>query len=128
MIQIYAPHPDSEAILFLPKPEFGDGERPESRIQAKKAMNGDTYTHVTQGQPDAIHYRFAFNITRKKALELKEFIRLYAGSAWRIVWTGRPDIVANLMVNPLQLDMAFRGVVADSVEAVPIELEFESIQ
>lgn len=126
MIQFQAPYPAYEAILFMPKPDLQDGERPESYMRIKRAMSGATYAHVTQGQPNKIHYRWSFNITRKKALELKEFIRLYSGERWNIVWPGKTDIVVNLLINPLQLDMSFRAVVADSLEAVPIELEFET--
>lgn len=126
MIQFQAPYPAYEAILFMPTPDMQDGERPESYISVRRAMSGDTYTHVTQGQPNKIHYRWSFNITRKKALELKEFIRLYTGARWNVVWPGKTDIVVNLLINPLQLDMAFRAIVADSLEAIPIELEFET--
>lgn len=128
MIQVYAPHPDAESILVLPTPEFGDGERPESRIQIKQAMSGRLQTHVTQKQLEAITYRWSFVLTRMKALELWEFINLHVGKSWRIAWTGRPSIVAVLKVNPLQLNVIRRSVIAGSLETVTIDLEFESIE
>lgn len=128
-LQFQAPHPDYESIIFMPTPSFGDRERPESRIQLKKAMDGESYSHITQRQVfTAMHYAWSFNITRLKALELKAFIDAHIGQPWRLIWPGRDNIIAHLLVNPLQLDMAFRAVVAGSVEAVPIDLEFESVQ
>lgn len=128
MIQIYAPHPDAESILVLPNPELGDGERPESRIQIKQAMDGNLITHITQKQLTAITYTWDFVLTRKKALELWEFISLHTGKIWKITWPGRNDLIVVLKINPLQLDMIRRSVIADSVEAVAINLQFESVE
>lgn len=120
-----APHPDYESIIFLPEPDLGDRERPEARIQLKKSMDGTTYTHITQNQSAKKTIIYNFELTRYKALELFDFVDAYLGKQWKITWPTE-EIIAYLMVNPLQLEMTKRSVIADNVEAVLLELEFET--
>jgi len=130
MITIKAPNPDFEMIMFLPSPALGDSERPESKIQTKKSMNDDAIAHITQKQSaTAVRYKWEFDLTRFKALELWNFIDAYSAKSWQItLWDDVTIIIVNLLINPFELDVFGRAIHADSDEAVRVTLEFENIQ
>ena len=126
MWQISAPYPLVKTVLFIPSPSLGDLERLESTVQHHQAMDGSYITHVKK-HFESRTYEGQFEFTRRKALEFKEFYRLYSQDTWQIVRHDGSVLIAQLKLNPLNLEMVRRGVIAGSNEVVPLTLTFETI-
>lgn len=126
MWNIAAPFPLFETIIFLPSADLSNTMKIESRVQHHQMMNGDYVTHK-QENANARTYQWSFNLTRRKALELKEFFRLYVGELWQVTDHNDIVLIGYLRNGPLLLEMVSRGVIADSTESVPVTLEFESV-
>lgn len=121
-----APFPDIATVVVMPRPELRDAEIPETRVQLKTAMDGTLRTHVIK-QPNRTTYKWIFDLSRKKGLELWEFIRIHAANPWEIV-RDSDSIIVNLKVNPVELEMLKRAVHCTSKDNVNLTLEFEKIQ
>jgi len=114
-----------EKVLILPNAELGDGLRPNSVVLLKRAMDSTVYTNV-KTKTDKETYRFSVRLTRKKSIELVEFVFEHSAKIIRLQWRTL-DIDVALRVNPVELELTTRAVVAGSVEETTIQLEFERL-
>lgn len=119
MFHLKAGHPAVTGIIRMPEPNMGDGLRPQARVLMKQAMDGSVRTHIKK-QDSAREYRFDFELTRLKAIELYEWTNLFTGEQIYVERDNEHDFIGFLKVNPLSLDMASRGVVANSTETVRV--------
>jgi hypothetical protein len=128
VIQIFAPHPVFEVLIYLPNPEWGDFRRSESTIQIHRSMNSAaTITHVKRRQK-SFTQEMEFVLTRLKSIEFMNFFEKYIASKIKMVDQDGNTRIGYLKINPLQYDLAQRAIVSQSVEEVSIKLELETTE
>lgn len=123
MIEIQAPWPSAAQLITLPNPEFNDGENLAVAVTSKRAMDGTLYSYVkTTGKTGLT---WDFQITLKKARELRNFILDYYDAQWRVkdfrgdYWLVRPTR------NPFEFISRGREMVSNGRERWSITLELE---
>jgi len=130
MFQLQAPYPTLQTTTILPSPQFGDSMNATDTVVVKRAMDGTRYTYVkTKG--GRRKFKWAFLLSRNKALELRAFIRSYFAS--RIVVTDHRGRVwmGNFTSNPFEFDTTdcawppIAPMPRGALQA--IDLEFEGI-
>lgn len=73
---LQAPYPALRTTSVLPSPDFSNTEAKKVKLKSIfRSMNGAKRTY-TQTSPDT-QLTFRFSLARPKALELREFIRVY---------------------------------------------------
>lgn len=119
MTTITAPYPQQVVSVVLPSAKFNDSTASESQLSVMHSMDGTkTYTYVKKS---ARHTKsLPLVLTREKAIELKEFIRIYYRAVWKVVLHDGSVWVGNLLNNPVD----FRQDGKDSVE-VTLQLSVE---
>lgn len=122
----YAPAFFTAHIMELPEPELGDGERLENRTSVGRSLSGVSYSFVIS-QPNRT-YSWSFDLTRYKAIEFWHFYQLHKADLIRVDRNGEDQLVGYLKINPLVLEMLKRGPLADSIDVVKLEFEFETVQ
>lgn len=132
MIRIEAPWPLVKTVTILPSPELQDTESLTDNLVLHKSMNGTRYTYVNKNTNR--RYKFAVQMTRKKALEFFEFYRCYSADKWRLttLYDGK-EIIGNITTNPLELrDLSHStyavGTDQESEERGFLDFEFEGIE
>lgn len=106
-----------QTIIFLPNPQWDDGENLTDQIITKRAMNGRLYTYVkTKNERRRLLMRF--DLTREKAFELRAFIRSYYSSEIKLIDHNDIIWIGHLTNNPFE----FTTTVS---EWRNIQLEFE---
>jgi hypothetical protein len=125
--ELWAPHPDTEAVIYVPQPALRDSVNLESRVLAKVAADGQQYTNVKR-QPDQQLFKWNFRFSRPKALEFLEFLKLYSASKWKVVTGDGDTIIGYFRVNPTQFNVAHRAVVTNSLEDVLLDVEFLKVE
>lgn len=131
MIKLFASHPAYKQLIFLPNPDFGDITRLGSTVLLKRSMDGSAVvTHVVK-RPDSRTLEMTFELTRLKSLEFLEFFKKHGSELMKLVrdyWQDdQEDLIGYLKVNPLELEKAQRMLVANSVERVNVQIEFETV-
>lgn len=125
MIEIYAPHPNWEHVIFLPNPEWGDFRRLNLTTQVKRSMTGNTIITHVQKHEDLKSVEMSFTLTRMKSLEMLAFLDLHIGHLLKIV-DHRDDVhIGYMQVNPLELEKVRKGT---NGEQVKLNLNFESVE
>ncbi|MHA2070138.1 MAG: hypothetical protein ACXABY_37705 [Candidatus Thorarchaeota archaeon] len=72
------PYPAVRTTTLLPSPKFGDSQALTGSVQSVRAMDGTLYTFV-KSRDGRKRYNWQFEVSRHKALELREFINSYQG-------------------------------------------------
>lgn len=129
--KLAAPYPTSQTISILPSPRFADGEAPTLTVVSTRAMDGTLRTYV-KTKNDRRKLTWSFLLTRHKALELREFVRVYFASDVEITDHNDRRWIGNFTNNPFEFvgegranpspDALARG------EYMTIQLEFEGIE
>lgn len=123
MIEIQAPWPGAAQLIRLPNPEFNDTENLVVAVNTKRAMDGTLYSYVKTSGNNALVWDF--QITLKKARELRNFINEYYDEQWRVkdfrdeYWLVRPTR------NPFEFISRGRELVSNGRERWSITLEME---
>ena len=68
MIEVYAPHPNWEHVIFLPSPEWGDFRRLTLTNQIKRSMTGGTIITHVQKHEDLKSVEMSFTLTDRKSV------------------------------------------------------------
>lgn len=119
------PYPAMQTTTLMPSPKWGDSEGLTNTVQSMRAMDGTLYTYVTS-RNGREKYRWDFEVSRHKALELREFINSYFGHLIQV--TDHNDIVriGYLRNNPFEFSGAGRaGSSWPGDETMSVTLEFE---
>jgi len=99
MMILQAPWPGLTTTTVLPNPQFNDMQARQHGVTIKRAMDGTRYTYVHT--TDSRHkLTYQFTMSRKKALELRAFVRAYyrsqirltnhKGEVWRVWFINNP--------------------------------------
>lgn len=126
MILLEAPWPGITTVTVLPNPDLNDSENKKFELDIGRAVDGTVYTYVKNKGGSKLVY--SFRLSRMKALELKEFIRLF--SAVKIRMTDHYDNQweVNFTSNPFDFATTTRALNSPGGEDVEITLEFEGSQ
>lgn len=125
MIEVYAPHPNWEHVIFLPNPEWGDFRRLTLTNQIKRSMTGATIITHVQKHEDLKSVEMSFTLTREKSLETLAFFDLHIGHLLKIVDHRDVTHIGYIQINPIELDKVRKGT---NGEQVKLSLNFESVE
>lgn len=115
----------SNAIIVLPSPGLNDTRNALNTVQLERAMDGTVVTSVKKVIGEL--RTFNFLLSRRKSIEYYRFMQLYIGEKLTIIW-GSQQLVGYTQNNPVELTIARRAVVCQSVEEVEVNLNFQIVQ
>lgn len=102
MFLIQAPFPLFKTTCLLPSPLVGNNRALTATVQTLRAVDGTLYTYIKPKRGRRA-YGWDFIVAKDKALEVKEFIRLYGGSVVRCVDHNEESHLGYLTMNPIEL-------------------------
>ena len=119
------PYPGPNTTTLLPSPRWGDSKALTASVQSIRSMNGELYTYV-KSRNGRKKLRWEFEISRNKALELREFINSFYGSLIQAIDHDGDSWIGYLRNNPFEFSGAGRaGDGWPGGETMMITLEFE---
>jgi len=124
MFMLEAPYPGYQTTVLLPSPNWGNAVELTSSMSSVRAMDGTLYTYVKQ-KDGRKRFRFDFEISRSKALELRAFIQVYYRTAMRFRDHDANQWIAYLQNNPFEFAGSSKAEPFPGGETMTITLEFE---
>lgn len=125
MFIIKGPYPAVHTTTVLPNPLFGDSQALTATVQTMRMMDGTLYTYV-KSRAGRKRLRWDFEISRHKAIELREFLDCYQGSLLQVVDHDGVTWIGYLKDNPFEFTGASRaGDWWPGGETMTVILEFE---
>lgn len=125
-MELHSPWPGPTTVTRLPNPDLANARRLGSSMRLKRSMTGSIVTHIKKRTVSKVH-KFQFTLTRYKALEVLEFMRIHLGVTMKLLW-GVEVLIGVIKTNPTEIALTQRAIVADSVEATSFSFEFETVQ
>lgn len=120
-----APYPAVRTTTLLPSPKWGDSKALTATVLTMRAIDGTLYTYV-KSRNGRKKFQWEFEISRHKALELREFINSYRGALIQVIDHDGDSWVGYLRNNPFEFTGAGRaGDGWPGRETMNITLEFE---
>jgi len=89
-----------------------------------RSLNGTLYTYV-KSRAGRKRFQWEFELSRNKALELREFINSYRGALIQVIDHDGDTWIGYLRNNPFELSGVGRAVGWPGGETMNIMLEFE---
>lgn len=124
MFRIEAPHPGYQTTVLMPSPRWGDSVEITSSLNTIRAMDGTLYSYVKE-KGGRKRFRFDFEISRSKALELRAFIKVYYRLMMKIVDHNSDEWFVYLQNNPFEFAGDSKADLFPGGETMVITLEFE---
>lgn len=121
---IAAPYPHLNVSCILPNAKFQDSRAANQNVNVQRTMTGVMYSYVKD--TGATTLRLPFVLSRMKALELKEFIRVYYRAKWRIVLHDDTRWLAHLLSDPFSTTTDARAEGWPGGEAVNVVLQLSA--
>ena len=121
---INAPFPQLNVACILPNAKFQDSRAANQAVNVQRTMTGVMYSYVKD--TGAVTHRLPFTLSRMKALELKEFIRVYYRAQWVIVLHDGSRWLAHLLSDPFTSTTDGRAQGWPGSESVSIVLELSA--
>jgi len=119
-----APYPAARTTALLPSPKWGDSKSLAATIKTLRSLDGTLYTYV-KSRNSRKKFQWEFELSRNKALELREFINSYRGTLIQVIDHDTDTWVGYLRNNPFELSGVGRAVNWPGGETMQIMLEFE---
>lgn len=130
MFILEAPYPAIEVASFYPSPQFSDGEGTTAEVNPRIARDGTIRTYIkTNGGRRRLTWEF--HLTRPKAIELREFYRIYHASKILATDHNNRRWVGWIMNNPVEIRADGAGGPAiDTLrgERMSVTIEFEGFE
>lgn len=115
---LQAPHGLIQTTSKLPSPFLDNGEALDVVMNRRRAMDGTLHSYVkTTGEKNLT---YTFLLDRLKALEVKEFVRVYIdeyirltdhnSDVWKVRLTSEPLSLTELRDGLVELQLEFIGV------------------
>lgn len=104
MFILQAPYPAVQTTVVLPSAELGNHRKLAATVQTIRAMDGTLYTFI-KSKRGRKSYQWDIICTKDKSLEVKEFVKAYAGSLVSVADHNGTKFVGHLTMNPIE----FRG-------------------
>lgn len=125
MFTIRAPYPYVTTTTVMPSPRFSDSKALGAIVNRMRAMDGTLYTYVNSKNARR-KYLWSFELSRHKALELREFLDSYFSQKIQVTDHNNTTIVGYVKNNPFDFEGAGRaGPEWPGEETMTITLEFE---
>lgn len=124
MFKIIAPYPGYQTTTILPSPEFSDYKKGVGEIHKKRAMDGTLYTYIKTKQ-ERKRFQWTFIIARNKAIELKQFVKLYFRTPVKIIDHLDDSYIGFILNNPIELTANSRAVNWPGGETYTVTIDFE---
>jgi len=119
------PYPGIQTTTLLPSPKWGDSKALTATVISLRSMNGELFTHV-KSRNGRMKFQWEFEVSRHKALELREFINSYQGALVHITDHDGDMWIGYLRSNPFEFAGAGKaGEGWPGNETMTIILEFE---
>jgi len=120
-----APYPGVQTTTLLPSPKWGDSKALTATVLTMRSINGTLYTYV-KSRNGRKKLQWEFEVSRHKALELREFINSYRGALIQVIDHDGDHWVGYLRNNPFEFVGAGRaGDGWPGRETMSSMLEFE---
>lgn len=130
MFTFTAPSPGFQTATMLPNPEWGDSESALLDLNLKKSIDGTTRTYVKRKGRRKLSW--TFTVTRNKAMEVREFMRVYQSSEIGVTDQNGRFWLGYVMNNPVEITMDKRGNPPrqglPQGELCSFTIEFEGVQ
>ena len=125
MFILRAPYPAIQTTTVMPSPNWGDTTSLAATVQSMRGTDGTLYTYV-KSRSGRKRVKWDFELSRHKAIELREFINAYYGSAIQAVDHDDVSWVGYLKNNPFEFTGAgHAGSWWPGGETMNVTLEFE---
>lgn len=124
MFIIQAPYPGLQTTVLLPAAELGNTKNLTSSVQTIRAMDGTLYTYVKSKRARKA-LTWDIIATKEKTLEVKEFVRRYAGSLTQVTDHSGTKFLGYMVMNPVELVGAGRAGGWPSGEVYSFSLQLE---
>lgn len=122
--RLAAPYPALSTTTILPSPVWGDTKATTGTVTTMRSVDGTLYTYV-KSRNGRKRFRWDFEISRNKALELRAFISSYFSKPMRITDHDGDSFIGYLINNPFELGGVSRAKGWPGNESMSISLEFE---
>jgi hypothetical protein len=119
-----APYPAVATTTLLPAPNWGDSKGITATVTRMRSMDGTLYTYV-KTRDGRKKFQWDFEISRNKALELREFINSYNSSLIQIIDHDGDTWIGYLRNNPFEFTAVSRAKDWPGDETMSVTLEFE---
>jgi hypothetical protein len=120
-----APYPGVQTTTLLPAPRWGDSKALTASVLRMRAMDGTLYTYV-RSKNGKKRLQWEFEISRNKALELREFFNSYHSALIQAIDHDGDSWVGYMLSNPFEFTGAGRaGPYWPGGETMTIRLELE---
>lgn len=121
---IQAPYPLLQSSLVMSSPRSGNQKNLASTVQTMRSMNGTLYTYV-KGKRGRKVWQWDMVVTKDKARETIQFIKLYSGGIVRVTDHEGVVHIGYVTVNPLEIQGEGRagGYPSGEVYRLTISLE-----
>ena len=127
MFKIIAPYPTYQMTTILPSPDFSNGQRSVGTINKQRAMDGTLYTHIKRKQ-ERQHFQWSFELSRHKAIELKQLVNLYYGLPMRVVDHTNATYLGYIINNPVEFTANGKAEGWPGGETYLVTIEFEEME
>jgi len=122
--RLSAPYPSLTTTTLLPSPTWGDTKAITGSVTTMRTIDGTLYTYV-KSRNGRRKFRWDFEISRHKALELRAFINSYFGKPMKIIDHDGDTWIGYLINNPFEFGGAGRANGWPGNETMTISLDFE---
>ena len=122
---IQGPHPLVTSSLLLPSPQTGNSQANTATVQTVRAMDGKVYTFIKSKRARK-KYNWSFITSKDKALEAKEFIKLFADGLVKTIDHLDTIRIGYIAINPMEASGGGRaGGWGKNEESYQYQIEFE---
>lgn len=128
MIFLMHPFASMTTTVQLKDPEFQDVQAEDIRVDVKTTMSGGLRTRRFTPATTRLKYKF-INVTRKKAIELYNFLIASQGQEIRLLDFNGISWRGHILTEPTSFTTTGRGLGSNEPrrEAVSLDLEFEGV-
>lgn len=127
MFVMRAPFPFIATTTLMPSPVWSDSKNLTSIVTVMRAMDGTPYTYVTSKSGRRL-YQWTFELSRHKALELREFFEAYFSQKIKVTDHNGDIIIGYIKNNPFEFSGAGRaGPTWPGEETMTLTIELEEV-
>lgn len=121
---IKAPFPQLNVACILPNAKMQDSRSANQSVNVQRTMTGVVFSYVKDTGATTI--RLPFVLSRMKALELQEFIRVYYRAKWVVTLHDDTKWLAHLLSDPFSTATTERAEGWPGGEAVNVILQLSA--
>ncbi len=124
MFILMAPFPAYAVTTILPSPQLSNSKSSVAILTILETIDGSKYTYPKPKENRKKH-QWSFELSRHKAIELKEFISRYFASLIKVVDHNNESILGYFQSNPFDFSDSKIAEDFPGKELVHITLDFE---